>query len=151
MTDLRRKQNRMNFGELQEDVIQDSIGFSLGQAKSGGAGGRLRAPQVDQKSRARMSKFLQKNLHKQTSSAAVTSGAGGATSVRSKQISGTASSVTFTPVQGLEIVNPQAVAVEKKAATQHNPKYFASTAAFLKVHTPIPGAPLPTGTNQNSD
>lgn len=31
MTDLRKKANRMNFGELGEDVMQDNIGFDLGQ------------------------------------------------------------------------------------------------------------------------
>ncbi|VDN30672.1 unnamed protein product, partial [Cylicostephanus goldi] len=31
MTDLRKSANRMNFGELAEDVLQDHIGFDLGQ------------------------------------------------------------------------------------------------------------------------
>lgn len=29
-TELRKKANRMNFGELQEDVMQDHLGFTLG-------------------------------------------------------------------------------------------------------------------------
>lgn len=52
---------------------------------------------------------------------------GGQTTVR-RAVSGTASSVAFTPLQGLEIVSPQAV--EKKV---ENAKYFSSTAGFLKV------------------
>ena len=52
---------------------------------------------------------------------------GGQTTVR-RAVSGTASSVAFTPLQGLEIVSPQAV--EKKV---EDAKYFSSTAGFLKV------------------
>ena len=52
---------------------------------------------------------------------------GGQSTVR-RAVSGTASSVAFTPLQGLEIVSPQAV--EKKV---ENAKYFSSTAGFLKV------------------
>lgn len=45
-------------------------------------------------------------------------------------VSGTASSIAFTPMQGLEIVNPHAA--EKKVADA-NAKYFSSSAGFLKV------------------
>lgn len=31
MTDWRKKANRMNFGELGEDVMQDHLGFDTGQ------------------------------------------------------------------------------------------------------------------------
>lgn len=55
MTDLRRKANRMNFGELQEDIMQTDVGFTLGQAKSQSlaGGGRIRASVVDNKTRVR--------------------------------------------------------------------------------------------------
>lgn len=55
MSDFRRKANRMNFGELQEDVMQTDIGFTLGQLKSDSlkGGGRLRAGVVDNKTRAK--------------------------------------------------------------------------------------------------
>ncbi|EHB18866.1 U4/U6 small nuclear ribonucleoprotein Prp31 [Heterocephalus glaber] len=54
---------------------------------------------------------------------------GGKSTIRDRS-SGTASSVAFTPLQGLEIVNPQAA--EKKVA-EANQKYFSSMAEFLKV------------------
>ncbi|KRZ16282.1 U4/U6 small nuclear ribonucleoprotein Prp31, partial [Trichinella zimbabwensis] len=131
LTELRRKANRMNFGQIEEDILQEHMGFSLGQAKSGGPGGRLRTPQVDQKSRARMSKTLQRNMQKQQSTF------GSVTSVR-RQLAGTISTVTFTPVQGLEIVNPQA-AEKDKSAESTTAKYFREDAEFIKVETPIPG------------
>ena len=56
---------------------------------------------------------------------------GGTTSVR-KQISGTASSIAFTPLQGLEIVNPKAV--EKEVKGTETQKYFSSGGLFK---TPI--------------
>ena len=64
--------------------------------------------------------FLQRSLQQ-------SQGLGGQTTVR-RAVSGTASSVAFTPLQGLEIVSPQAV--EKKV---EDAKYFSSTAGFLKV------------------
>ena len=42
--------------------------------------------------------------------------------------SGTASSVAFTPLQGLEIVNPHAA--EKRVADA-NARYFSNTSGFL--------------------
>lgn len=49
-----------------------------------------------------------------------------------KHVSGTASSVAFTPLQGLEIVNPQAA--EKSSDTEA--KYFSNTSGFLSVGKP---------------
>lgn len=53
--------------------------------------GKVRMAQVDEKTKVRISKTLQRNLQKQQVY-------GGSTTVR-KQISGTASSVAFTPMQ----------------------------------------------------
>lgn len=65
MTELRKKSNRMNFGELAEDVIQENMGFSLGQALSGpSSGSRIRNATVDPKTRARYNAmFYFFNLH----------------------------------------------------------------------------------------
>ncbi|UYV66730.1 PRPF31 [Cordylochernes scorpioides] len=117
-TELRKQANRMTFAEIEEDAYQDDLGLSLGQIKKGGTG-RIRAAQVDEKTKVRISKTLQRQQQVW----------GGSTSVR-RQISGTASSVAFTPLQGLEIVNPQAA--ERKAEPGGN-KYFSNTAGFLHV------------------
>jgi len=116
----------------------------LGQAKSGGGpGGRLRAAQIDQKTKARMSKTMNKNLQRQhgvvsvrgasTSGGAGTS-AGGASTFK-RPVGGAVSSVTFTPIQGIEIINPQAN--EAKVA-EANAKYFGASTSFFKVQTPLP-------------
>lgn len=120
MTDMRKAARRMNFGEIEEDAYQEDLGFSLGNLGKKNSG-RLRGPVVDSKTKARISKTLQQKLTKQQQW-------GGSTTVR-KQIAGTAS-VAFTPMQGLEIVNPQAA--DKKAHAA-NEKYFSSTAGFMSV------------------
>ncbi|XP_064645196.1 U4/U6 small nuclear ribonucleoprotein Prp31-like [Lineus longissimus] len=122
ITEMRKQANRMNFGQIEDDAYQDDLGFSLGNVGKSGSG-RVRSALVDSKTKARISKTLQQKLQKQNSIW------GGSTTVR-KQISGTASSVAFTPLQGLEIVNPQAA---EKSVQETNQKYFSSTSGFVKM------------------
>lgn len=122
LTEIRKTANRMNFGEIEDDAYQDDLGFSLGNLGTKSSG-RIRGPVVDSKTKARISKTLQIKVQKQNQVW------GGSTTVK-RQVAGTASSVAFTPLQGLEIVNPQAA--EKKVADA-NAKYFSSTAGFVKV------------------
>ena len=124
-TELRKQANRMTFGEIQEDAYQDDLNFSTGQI---GKSGSVRATQVDSKTKARISQKLQKTLHKQNQW-------GGTSTVR-KTVSGTASSVAFTTLQGLEIVNPNAV--EKDAKGTESQKYFSSASGFSKVLSVMP-------------
>ena len=121
ITDLRKQANRMNFGEIEDDAYQNDLGFTTGQMGKSGTG-KIRGPAVDEKTKVRISKTLHKNLQKQQTY-------GGSTTVK-RQISGTASSVAFTPLQGLEIVNPQAAETKVNEA---NAKYFSNTSGFLSV------------------
>merc|ERR1719189_2925805 len=130
VTELRKQANRMNFGELNEDIYQNDLGYTRGNIGKGGIGAGIRMAQIDERTRIRASQTLKKNLQKEQATY------GGATTVK-KQISGTASSVAFTPYQGLEIVNPQASA--EKRAEEANAKYFSPSASFMKVKTPLPG------------
>ncbi|EFP05279.1 hypothetical protein CRE_29245 [Caenorhabditis remanei] len=123
ITEIRKSANRMNFGELAEDVMQEHMGFDIGQLKTGNVtGGRIRAAAVDQKTRARMSQKMMKQMEKQKAQ-------GGMTSIRSK-MAGTASSVTFTPVQGLEIINPAAQEQQQSSSTSN---YFSSSGSFVNI------------------
>ncbi|KAL0272455.1 UNVERIFIED_CONTAM: hypothetical protein PYX00_005415 [Menopon gallinae] len=121
MTELRKQANRMNFADIEDDAYQEDLGYTRGTIGKTGTG-RIRLPQIDEKTKVRISKTLQKNLQKQQQW-------GGSTTVK-KQVSGTASSVAFTPLQGLEIVNPQAA---EKISNEANAKYFSNTSSFLKV------------------
>ena len=87
-----------------------------------------------------MSKVLQKQTAK--ANGGIKSGQfpgsshGAATGSRAgRATAGTASSVSFTPVQGLEIVNPQATAAERIA--EANAKYFGATSGFVQVKTGV--------------
>ncbi|KAG8140503.1 putative U4-U6 small nuclear ribonucleoprotein [Naja naja] len=118
LTEIRKQANRMSFGEIEEDAYQEDLGFSLGHLGKSGSG-RVRQTQVNEATKARISKTLQKQSMVY----------GGKSTIRDRS-SGTASSVAFTPLQGLEIVNPQAA---EKKVTEANQKYFSSMAEFLKV------------------
>jgi len=123
VTELRKQANRMTFGELEEDLYQNDLGYTRGNIGKGGIGGGIRSAQVDERTKVRISQTLKKNLQKQQA-------VWGGTSSIKKHTSGTASSVAFTPVQGLEIVNP--MAAEKKV-DEANQKYFSATSGFLSV------------------
>ncbi|XP_039746615.1 U4/U6 small nuclear ribonucleoprotein Prp31 [Pararge aegeria] len=122
MTEFRKNANRLNFADIEDDAYQEDLGYTRGTIGKSRTG-RVRLPQIDEKTKVRISKTLQKNLQKQNQQY------GGATSIR-RQVSGTASSVAFTPLQGLEIVNPQAAETRINEA---NAKYFSNTSGFLSV------------------
>ena len=129
VTELRKQANRMTFGELEEDLYQNDLGYTRGNIGKGGIGGGIRGATVDERTKVRISQTLKKNLQKQQAVVGINSG------FRSKVTSGTASSVAFTPVQGLEIVNPNAV----ERVNEANQKYFSATSGFLSVNkTPKP-------------
>ncbi|KAF2088934.1 Nop domain-containing protein [Saccharata proteae CBS 121410] len=125
MTDLRKAQNRMAFGKEEAEV-----GYGTGEGTKGlgmigqSNDGRIRAQQIDQRTRAKLSK---KNPGW---GGTATSASGTATSLRGTGTgtssvlrghglrtagvgggaagAGTASTISFTPVQGLELVDPKA-------------------------------------------
>jgi U4/U6 small nuclear ribonucleoprotein PRP31 len=119
-TDLRKEQNRMQFGKEEAET-----GFGVGDSTKGlgmiGASndGRVRATQIDKKTAARLSK---KNpgwgaatpvggLASSMRGFGQGAGAGAASmGLRTAGVgtTGTASIVAFTPVQGLELLNPKA-------------------------------------------
>ena len=96
--------------------------------------------QIGERTKVRVSQTLKKNMQKQQAW-------GGASTVKrhtGASVSGTASSVAFTPLQGLEIVNPQAA---EKKVDEANAKHFSTSASFIKVQTPI----VPTGSNHRTN
>jgi U4/U6 small nuclear ribonucleoprotein PRP31 len=101
MTEVRKQANRVQFNVAQEEI--GLSGKTLGSIGVGGVGGKvkLKAEKRDLISK----KQKQKNF-----------GSSGATS-------GLASSLAFTPVQGVELVNPQLIAQRIKDQ-QSKDKYF---------------------------
>ncbi|EJD00962.1 Nop domain-containing protein [Fomitiporia mediterranea MF3/22] len=105
-TELRKLQNRMAFGEAEEEV--GAFDQTKGMGMIGVASGRVRAGMGEARSKAKMSKA------NKLRTAAITRSA--------QQSSGTATSLVFTPVQGFEITNHAAAAQRVKEA---NEKWFA--------------------------
>lgn len=133
MTDLRKAQNRMAFGKEEKEVgyADSTKGMGMiGQANEG----RIRSQQIDQRTKAKLSK----NNKGWGTSTPIGSGtstslrgfgqSGGNLGLRSSGVgagtSGTASSIAFTPVQGLELVDPKMQAERKRKAAEDDDRWF---------------------------
>lgn len=146
MTELRKAQNRMAFGKEESEVGygtgEGTVGLGmLGQQNDG----RIRATQIDQRTRAKLSKN-NKGWGAATPVSGTASslrgpgsGVGGTASVlqskglRSSGIgtslsatAGTASTIAFTPVQGLELVDPKARAELNRKRKAEEDRWFNS-------------------------
>ncbi|XP_052433542.1 U4/U6 small nuclear ribonucleoprotein Prp31-like isoform X3 [Carassius gibelio] len=58
LTEIRKYANRMTFAEIEDDAYQEDLGFSLSQMGKSGSG-RVRQAQVNDSTKARISKSLQ--------------------------------------------------------------------------------------------
>ena len=123
VTRVRKQANRMNFGELREDIYQSDLGINLGNIDKNRIGCGIRMPQIDARTKVRMSQTLKKSL--QTTHAWV----GASTLQRRADVSGKSSRFAVTPLQGFEIVNPQVV---EKRVCDLEAKYFLPYASFIK-------------------
>ena len=99
VTELRKQANRMTFGELEEDLYQNDLGYTRGNIGKGGIGGGIRAAQVDERTKVRISQTLKKNMQKQQAVWGGASSIKGREAHARKAVSGIASSIAFTPVQ----------------------------------------------------
>jgi U4/U6 small nuclear ribonucleoprotein PRP31 len=150
MTDLRKAQNRMAFGKEEREV-----GYGTGEGTKGlgmigqSNDGRIRAGQIDQRTRAKLSKN-NKGWGGATPMSGTASslrgfgqGAGSmvprASGLRASgvgsQTAGTASTIAFTPVQGLELVDPRARAELDRKRKADEDRWFKGG-----TFTQLPGA-----------
>lgn len=155
MTDLRKQQNRMAFGKEEREV-----GYGTGEGTVGlgmigqNNDGRIRATGIDKRTAAKLSKKnpgwggsgLQSSLNTGMTSSlkGFGSGIGGgnATTLRAQGLrtsgvnasSGTASSLAFGAVQGLELVDPKVQAELKRKREAENAGYF-SGGTFTQINT----------------
>ncbi|GJE84960.1 U4/U6 small nuclear ribonucleoprotein Prp31 [Phanerochaete sordida] len=114
-TELRKLQNRMAFGEAEQEVGAFDQTKGLGMLGAG----KVRAGVGESKSRAKLSK-----ANKLRTAALTRAAQAGGT-----QTSGTATSLTVTPVQGFELTNKSAAAARVNEA---NDRWFAGgTFSFM--------------------
>ncbi|KAJ5151973.1 pre-mRNA splicing factor [Penicillium capsulatum] len=146
MTELRKAQNRVAFGKEESEVGygtgEGTVGLGmLGQQSDG----RIRSTQIDQRTRAKLSKN-NKGWGAATPVSGTASslrtfgpGVGGTASVlqskglRSSGVgsslsgsAGTASTIAFTPVQGLELVDPKVQAELNRKRKAEEDRWFNS-------------------------
>ncbi|KAG6832953.1 hypothetical protein H0H92_004837 [Tricholoma furcatifolium] len=107
-TELRKLQNRMTFGEAEEEV--GAFDQTKGMGMIGVGTGKVRAGMGDAKSRAKLSKA------NKLRTAAITR------SAQAASTSGTATSLSVTPAQGFELTNRATAAQRVKEA---NERWFA--------------------------
>jgi U4/U6 small nuclear ribonucleoprotein PRP31 len=163
MTDLRKAQNRMAFGKEEKE-----IGYGTGEGTKGLGmigvqnEGRIRNLQIDQRTKAKLS-AKNKGWGGATpigGSASSLRGFGqghGAVDLRGKGLrasgvgstvgagSGTASSLAFTPVQGLELVDPKRVAEMNRKRKAEEDRWFQG-GTFTQVGGASSAGPAGNGT-----
>ncbi|MCL7039194.1 hypothetical protein MKW94_009351 [Papaver nudicaule] len=114
VTDMRKLANRMQFGIPEESSLGDGLGEGYGMLGQAG-NGKLRVSVGQSKLAAKVAK---KSKIKSYGSVSGTT-------------SGLTSSLAFTPVQGIELSNPQAHANQLGSGTQST--YFSEVGTFSKI------------------
>ncbi|XP_066166214.1 U4/U6 small nuclear ribonucleoprotein Prp31 homolog isoform X1 [Oryza sativa Japonica Group] len=112
-TDMMKLANRMQFGVPEESSLGDGLGEGYGMLGQAGSG-KLRVSTAPSKLSAKITKKFKEKSY----------GSSGATS-------GLTSSLAFTPVQGIELSNPQAHGNLLGSGTQST--YFSETGTFSKI------------------
>ena len=114
VTEVRSQQNKVSFS-MDAEYGDSAMGVDTGMFGSRESG-KLRAPQ-------RKDNKIGLSKRQKTSMTAMSSGT----------TNGLSSSLAFTPVQGLELINPNAAAERLKAANQ---KWFNANSGFLSAAPP---------------
>lgn len=160
MTDLRKQQNRMAFGKEEQEVGYGAGDSTKGLGMMGQQDGRLRTAQIDQRTRAKLSAKSKGwggasslvsggasslkglagaggmgNISLAASKGLRTSGVG--TSLNST--AGTVSSLAFTPMQGLELVDPELQSKLKRKRQEEEDRYFKG-GTFTQLTAPSQSA-----------
>ena len=150
MTELRKAQNRMAFGKEEKEA-----GYGTGDSTTGlgmigqSNDGRIRGLQIDNRTRAKLSQKHKgwggsTSISGSASSMRSLGQAGGNIDLRGKGLrtsgvgssigggAGTASSLAFTPVQGLELVDPKVQAELSRKRKAEEDRWFQG-GTFTKV------------------
>lgn len=168
MTDLRKAQNRMIFGKEEKEVGYGTGEGTKGLGMIGQANeGRIRNLQVDQRTKAKLS-AKNKGWGGATPVGGSAStlrgfgqGAGSGIDLRGKGLrasgvgttgagAGTASSIAFTPVQGLELVDPKMQAEMSRKRKAEEDRWFKG-GTFTQVGGSASMGPPPLPPNKKVD
>ena len=165
MTDLRRAQNRMAFGKEEKEV-----GYGTGEGTAGlgmigqNNDGKIRGLQIDQRTRAKLHQKHKgwggaTSMNGMSSSLKGFGAANSNISLHAKGLrtsgvgstiggaAGTQSSLAFTPVQGLELVDPKVREQLNRQREAEADRWFKG-GTFTQVGDGPPRKKVDTGTNK---
>ena len=132
MTEMAQQRNRLSFNAASTDEYSDAaMGNDRGMLGRSGAGGRMRIATSDSKSQG-----IKGNAYEQSRSKKKGRGISAPSSTRIT--SGLASSVVFTPVQGLELADPDAMARLKRKRAAADDGYFSTAVGFNAGKSVVP-------------
>jgi len=128
LTEIQKLANRVKFNEAEDEILDGDELVGVGMLGKDGSG-RIRAMAAEK--RVKVTKAIQRKVEK---TPAFKAGAGAK--------SGIATSLAFTPVQGIELVNPNARTTDAQDGTK---SYFADSRGFASSIVPgrrsgVPGA-----------
>lgn len=112
MTEVRKQQNRIVVTTDEGEYGDSAMGVTQGSIGSHAATGKIRAPQKKDVHLAKKPKLSQSGV------------------MGSGQTNGLSSSLVFTPVQGIELNNPNAAA---ERVSEANKKWFNSNSGFVSA------------------
>lgn len=112
-TDMMKQANTRAFSEQSGEYGDDAMGLTMGMLDTDG-GGSVRKTTEKRKTRQANTKASRKRAAHMAAQA-------------SSNSNGLASSMVFTPVQGMELIDPEA---QKKRVQQANQKWFSDSAGF---------------------
>ena len=134
-TALMKQANTRAFSAQTGEYGDDAMGLTMGlldtaQQEGGGGSGSVRK-QVAEKRKMRQTNT--KATRKRAAQMARYSSSGTAGAAASSATSGLASTIAFTPMQAMELVNPDA---QKDRVRQANLKWFSDNAGFQSAVPP---------------
>lgn len=117
MTELKKQANRMLFNQVEDEFIDGEEAIGLGAIGKDGSG-RLRALAAQQKQKISAKAAKRHGLRNYGSASGIAT-------------SGLSSSLAFTPIQGIELVNPNnALGGGKESEDGTKSVYFSDTSGF---------------------
>ena len=135
MSQLQKDRSRMKFGE--EELVDEYTGESFGMIGQQSNTGRIRVQQKQTKLAKRKAAQMQKDSSAAKGGDLTSLGQKESRKAKLKKLRdsaagriGSVSTISFTPVDGMELVNPNA---EKERLAQASNKYFSSTSSFIAV------------------
>jgi U4/U6 small nuclear ribonucleoprotein PRP31 len=140
MTELKKQANRMMFNQAEEEILDGDDTLGLGAIGKDGSG-RMRALAAQQKQKLSAKAAKKFNLHR-TSGGGIGGGGGMMSRIPGAGAgasSGLSSNLAFTPVQGIELVNPMAAQQQQPDTRPGTESYFSGFGGFRSSAVVIGG------------